>query len=50
MTESRFSVAGRVASITGTSSGIGPALLLCSPASDYITGQILYVDKRGAAK
>jgi NAD(P)-dependent dehydrogenase (short-subunit alcohol dehydrogenase family) len=29
---------------------IGPALFLCSPASDYVTGQILYVDGGFAAK
>lgn len=29
---------------------IGPALFLCSPASDYVTGQILYVDGGYTAK
>jgi len=29
---------------------IGPALFLCSPASDYVTGQILYVDGGFTAK
>jgi len=29
---------------------IGPALFLCAPASDYVTGQILYVDGGYTAK
>jgi NAD(P)-dependent dehydrogenase (short-subunit alcohol dehydrogenase family) len=29
---------------------VGPALFLCSPASDYVTGQILYVDGGFTAK
>ncbi len=29
---------------------VGPALFLCSPASDYVTGQILYVDGGYTAK
>jgi NAD(P)-dependent dehydrogenase (short-subunit alcohol dehydrogenase family) len=29
---------------------IGPALFLCAPASDYVTGQILYVDGGFTAK
>ena len=29
---------------------IGPALFFCSPASDYVTGQILYVDGGFTAK
>jgi NAD(P)-dependent dehydrogenase (short-subunit alcohol dehydrogenase family) len=29
---------------------IGPVLFLCSPASDYVTGQILYVDGGFTAK
>ena len=29
-------------SVNGTT--VGAALYFCSPASDYVTGQILYVD------
>ena len=55
--EELFSLAGRIAVVTGGSSGIGAgmaaalaragarvAVFLASRASDYVTGQTLYVD------
>lgn len=45
----KFKLNNKVAIITGGTRGIGlaiapAALFLCSPASSYISGEVLYVD------